>query len=227
MYGYVYITTNLINGKKYIGQHRSSILDEKYLGSGKLLKNAITKYGYENFKVEILKECDSEDDLNNSEIYYIRLYDAVNNDDFYNIARGGDGHTCDAWNKGLKGIYTPTEAQLAALDRGRHLPSSAKHKAQLSVRRKGCIVSQETRDKIIKANTGRTHSDEFKEKHRQLMLGEKNPNFGGISDQHKENIRKSSSGRVHIHKGTANKNVKKELLETYLADGWELGYYYK
>jgi hypothetical protein len=32
---------------------------------------------------------------------------------------------------------------------------------------------------------------------------------------------------VHIHKGTANKNVKKELVETYLADGWELGYYYK
>lgn len=42
MYVYVYITTNLINGKRYIGQHRSNILDEKYLGSGKLLKNAIT-----------------------------------------------------------------------------------------------------------------------------------------------------------------------------------------
>lgn len=227
MYGYIYLTTNLINNKKYIGQHRSEKFDLKYFGSGILLKEALSKYGKENFRIELLKECISEDDLNNSEIYYINLFDAVNSDNFYNIANGGDGHTCDPWNKGLKGCYKPTQKQLDALARGRTLPSSEKHKKQLSDRRKGIKVSEETRSKLRENQLGRKYGDETKEKHRQALLGSKNPNFGGISDEHKENIRKSSSNRVHIHKGLVNKNVKRDILESYLLDGWELGYHYK
>ena len=49
---YIYRTTNLINGKTYIGQHKRR--PGRYFGSGLLLKNAIKKYGKENFKVEIL-----------------------------------------------------------------------------------------------------------------------------------------------------------------------------
>lgn len=45
MYGYIYITTNLTNNKKYIGKHASSKFDENYKGSGKRLWNAINKYG--------------------------------------------------------------------------------------------------------------------------------------------------------------------------------------
>ena len=37
MYGYIYEITNLVNGKKYIGQHKSNQFDEDYHGSGKLL----------------------------------------------------------------------------------------------------------------------------------------------------------------------------------------------
>ena len=45
MYGYVYLTTNLVNGKCYLGQHSVSndALDENYLGSGTLLKKSIFK----------------------------------------------------------------------------------------------------------------------------------------------------------------------------------------
>jgi len=95
MYGYIYITTNLINGKKYIGQHRFNKLDNSYLGSGKALKESVIKYGKENFSTEILCECYSEDELNEKEIYYIKLYNAVKSRDFYNMAKGGKGHTCE------------------------------------------------------------------------------------------------------------------------------------
>lgn len=45
MYGYIYITTNLVNGKKYIGRHKSEVFDESYKGSGLLLSRSIDKYG--------------------------------------------------------------------------------------------------------------------------------------------------------------------------------------
>ena len=43
MYGYIYLTTNLINGKKYIGQHRSKEFDKSYFGSGVVLLKALEK----------------------------------------------------------------------------------------------------------------------------------------------------------------------------------------
>ena len=87
---YVYLTTNLINNKKYIGQHYGEINDS-YLGSGHIILDAIKKYGKENFKKEILKICKDYEDLNNSEKYFIKEYNAVKDPMFYNIATGGFG----------------------------------------------------------------------------------------------------------------------------------------
>lgn len=85
---YIYITTNLINGKQYIGQHYGK-LNDKYIGSGSLLKKAIEKYGKNNFKKDILEICDSYDTMNEAERRWINFYNAVNDENFYNIAEGG------------------------------------------------------------------------------------------------------------------------------------------
>ena len=53
--GYIYITTNIINNKKYIGKRQKPEFDKNYKGSGRYLKNAINKYGIENFNTKILK----------------------------------------------------------------------------------------------------------------------------------------------------------------------------
>ena len=73
MYGFIYITTNHINGKKYIGQKKydKSGKWKKYLGSGLALKNAITKYGVENFSKEIIEELNSVQKNNNALILVI------------------------------------------------------------------------------------------------------------------------------------------------------------
>lgn len=91
MYGYIYITTNKINNKKYIGKHKSNSFDESYKGSGVYLRYAIDKYGESNFVTEILEWCETKEELNQREQYYIEYHNAVSRDDFYNIARGGEG----------------------------------------------------------------------------------------------------------------------------------------
>ena len=88
-YGFIYLTTNLINGKKYIGQRKYRKGWESYLGSGVHLKNAIKKYGRENFQRIILEECKDKYSLDKAEEYWINKYNAVKSEEFYNIAKGG------------------------------------------------------------------------------------------------------------------------------------------
>ncbi len=89
MFGYIYITTNLLNGRKYIGQKRGSVRPS-YLGSGIAIKEAIKKYGKICFDVELLEIANSLEELNALEIKYIKEYNALNNSEFYNIALGGN-----------------------------------------------------------------------------------------------------------------------------------------
>lgn len=87
----VYMTINLVNNKKYIGIDSRNKPD--YLGSGKILKQAIKKYGKDNFHKIILEKCKNRKELLERERYWIKLYNAVENDDFYNLLRGGLGYS--------------------------------------------------------------------------------------------------------------------------------------
>lgn len=91
MYGYIYITRNLINKKIYIGKHKSEKYDSSYYGSGKLLLYDIEKYGKNNFTNEILYKADSKEELNSKEKQYIEEYKNIYKELMYNIANGGDG----------------------------------------------------------------------------------------------------------------------------------------
>ena len=59
----IYKTTNLINGKYYIGKHETDDINDDYLGSGIALLAAIKKYGRENFTKEVLYVFDSEQEM--------------------------------------------------------------------------------------------------------------------------------------------------------------------
>ena len=66
-YHLVYKTVNTINDKFYIGKHSTDVIDDGYLGSGLLISSAITKYGKENFKREILHWCESSEEASSVE----------------------------------------------------------------------------------------------------------------------------------------------------------------
>lgn len=85
---FIYLTINLINGKQYIGQHYG-YANDKYLGSGVKLARAIAKYGAENFHRIILCFCKDAEEANQKEIEIIARYNAVEDDNFYNLAEGG------------------------------------------------------------------------------------------------------------------------------------------
>lgn len=93
----IYITTNLINGKVYIGQSRYS--DPTYLGSGKLIVKAIRKYGKENFTKKILESILDESLLDSREIFWITFY-RKKGFELYNVQDGGRG-----WSKKVLDEY--------------------------------------------------------------------------------------------------------------------------
>lgn len=71
MYYSIYKITNLLDGKMYIGKHKTDNLDDGYMGSGKYLRNAINKYGVENFSKEWLMFCEDEEEMNYMERVYV------------------------------------------------------------------------------------------------------------------------------------------------------------
>jgi group I intron endonuclease len=118
-YGIIYKLTSP-SGKCYIGQTTKNSIDGRYgttgkLASGQKLINAILKYGYNNFKKEILCKVYCKNGINILEQFYINKYNSIKSG--YNCKFGGSSgkHTDDTkkklsllkmgstpWNKGIQ-----------------------------------------------------------------------------------------------------------------------------
>ena len=191
-YNYIYLIKNNINQKIYIGKHSTDNLDDGYMGSGKLIKKAIQKYGIENFTKEYLAFCDSEDALNYLEKFYIKKYKAK--EVGYNLTDGGEGlqnpnneirQKISASRKGkprfLGRTHTSnTKQKISESHKGEKNPNfgkprSEETKRKISAAKKGKYNhkgkkngfygkehSEETKQKISDAMKGKTFSEETK-----------------------------------------------------------------
>lgn len=88
-YGFVYEWINLVNSVKYIGSHAGHP-DDGYIGSGLLFSRAVKKYGIENFKRTILYEGEN---FRAEEERFLKLVDAANSDEYYNLKNQALGGT--------------------------------------------------------------------------------------------------------------------------------------
>ena len=212
----VYKTTNLVNGKIYIGKHETDNLDDGYIGSGNLLKRAIEKYGEENFKREILFECSSREEMNAKEAELVNE-DFLKRKDVYNIKLGGEGGFDFINSSGINN--SGDNAGKGGRRNSQMLKNDGQHKKDFSAKisrglRKVWNEHPEKFDNFIHSLSflGKRHTEETKAKMREkakLRVGEKNSSFGTVW--------------IFNESLKQNKKVKKEEAETFLKQGWKLG----
>lgn len=172
MFYTIYETTNRLNGKKYIGKHVTSNVNDDYLGSGLLISKAIKKYGPQNFEKKILYVFDNEDQMNVKEIELINE-DVVNDDQYYNIALGGQGGKIALYESNSKYEEICRKISTKAKERADQISKNTSNNHKLkkigmygknhsdeAKRRIGAAhrnkkVSKETRKKLSDANKGR------------------------------------------------------------------------
>jgi len=171
MYHFVYKTTNKINKKIYIGQHTTSNINDGYIGSGDLIKKAISKYGKDNFDFEIIEFCQSIKELNEREYHYIEDYNSLNPNG-YNLRPGGNyyplsekslakmsrsrkgqflGELNPNWKAKSFTIETIKKISNSIKERYEKYPS---YKKAVSKNSKNLRHSEETKEKISIANSG-------------------------------------------------------------------------
>lgn len=193
----IYKTTNLSNGKIYVGKdcgHPSG-----YLGSGTILKKAIKKYGRENFKKEILETCDLSN-INEREKYWIAKLNARNPKIGYNITAGGDGAGFGKDNTFYgKKHSDETKRRISEGRTGEKNPFFGKFGEDHPWF--GHHHSDETCEKLSIYSSGENNP-------MFGMSGEKSPNFGKhLSDEQKAKISAANKGKVR------SEEVKKHLSE--------------
>lgn len=213
MYGYIYETTNLINGKKYIGRHKSSEFDESYFGSGKIITQALKKDGEENFSCIILDCADSEEELNEKEAFYIEMFNAVEDGSYYNLKPGGIGKSVGGFviiNNGQVHKYVQPDEVEEYLQKGfviGKLPDSEETIQKRADSNRGKKRTEQQRKNISNSLKGRKLSEEHRKKCFNGRLGK--PSY--------------NKGQVQMFKDDAYVFIDKENITNYLEQGFQFG----
>jgi len=210
------MTTNLINGKIYVGQHATENLTDGYLGSGIALRRAIRKHGVEHFKSEILAQFDSFEEMDECERLIVDEA-FVARSDTYNITIGGTsgGH----WyaNKTGKNVYPGIEERarksikLAKAKHHEMYENDPEYKARFLQRAHENLEAYRAINRTPFA--GKSHTNQSKRAigaaNKITQAGKRNSQYGKVWIHH---VGKQISKRVDANK-----------LQIHLDQGWIKG----
>jgi group I intron endonuclease len=186
----VYLVTNKENGMQYVGQtvrtleqRWNSHVSYALRGKGHYFAHAIKCYGPEQFTVETLHVCESKEEMDFTEIFYIELL-KTRSPAGYNLTAGGEGNL--GWNpskeirehmgapKGTK--HTPEtiakfrKRSQALWDNSPHLKVAMSERMKGNAHTKGRVRPKEEVDKVRAAlfgnqfAKGSKHSEEVRKK---------------------------------------------------------------
>ena len=208
IYYYLYQITNKCNGKIYVGVHKTSDLDDGYMGSGKVLKRAQEKYGIENFEKEILGTFDSAEAMFEAESRLVNE-EFVARDDTYNIKLGGQGGwdyvniNCGNQGERLNRALTNEKRSLGHKSRMKHCREDPefdrKYRQALS-----------DAAKLSLGFNGHSHSEEAK------------INIGKANSKHQKGKGNSQFGTIWIYNETLKESRKIPKTDP-IPDGWKRG----
>lgn len=118
----VYKLTNRLNGMIYVGrttrQLKERIGEHCRQKKSSLIDRAVQKHGIGNFNIEILEQCETIEQLNEREIFWIAELNCKYPNG-YNLTDGGDG---------LTGCSELTRQKLSAINTGKKMPDESRAK---------------------------------------------------------------------------------------------------
>lgn len=204
----------MVNGKIYIGVHKTDNLNDDYMGSGKLVMAAQEKYGIENFTREYLQVFDNAEDMFKMESELVNE-EFIARNDTYNLTLGGNGgwdhiNSDEEFRKSKnRRAYTAMKNTML-IKYGVENPSQIpENRKRISERMKYAHSQNKSLGWTGLEFLGKKHSEETKAKMSEkakLRTSDKNSQFGTMW------IMNSESGE--------SKKIKKEDL---IPDGWVKG----
>jgi group I intron endonuclease len=199
-YHFIYKTTNLLNGKFYVGMHSTNKLNDGYLGSGKRLKRSIKKYGIENFKLEILEFFDSRELLVEREKQLVNE-NLLKDDNCMNLRPGGTGGMCSV-EHGIK-------LKKGASNHQKKMWKNNDYRNKIIEVIRNTMINNHRLGKIkYDTFTGKKHTEISK---RKMSEAKKAKGTGKTNSQF---------GSMWITNGAENKKIKKE---EWIPIGWIAG----
>jgi len=208
----IYKVTNKLNGKFYIGSHKTKKLDDNYMGSGKYLLFSIRKYGLENFTKEILFVFDNPKEMYEKEAEIVNSEFLVK-ENTYNLKVGGYGGWDYINESNLNNANKTAEAlKKSGYIHKKRLETDEEYRSQ-HIKRCSERFKKLHKEGKIKHNhfLGKSHTQESK-----LKIGMKNSQYRGIKN--------SQFGTCWIyHELFGNKKCKYDNFPLYVEQGWYKG----
>jgi hypothetical protein len=230
-FNYLYKITNITNNKIYIGVHRTDNMEDGYMGSGTNIKRAISKYGIENFKKEIIAIYSTYKEALEHESSIV-TEDFINSVDTYNIKVGGYGpcifseeHKKKVSESRKKRFKEEQEFRKKYLDAARNI----ERRKKISINHKKWIEDNpdQHRERMLKINT---NSDKIKKTalwhqgKKRSANACKNISEGIKASLEDPEVRKRRSGigcKYYYNPDTGE--ARRFMISDNIPTGWKLG----